>query len=71
MRMMTERLILKSPHEVSVAELCRYYRANRDYSKEYEPVREDTYYTEEYQSEALDTMCQDHMHYVLLNRALE
>ena len=59
MRMMTERLILKSPHEISAAELCRYYRANRDYAKEYEPVRKDTYYTEEYQSEALDTMCQE------------
>ena len=59
MRMMTERLILKSPHEVSAAELCRYYRANRDYAKEYEPVRGDEYYTEEYQSGALDTMCQE------------
>ena len=59
MIMKTERLALKSPHEVGAAELCDYYWANRDYSKEYEPIREDAFYTEEYQNTALDMMRQE------------
>ncbi len=59
MELLTERLVLKSPHETSAEELCAYYRANRDFLKAYEPVREDDFYTEAYQSNALDAMRQD------------
>lgn len=59
MRMTTERLTLRSPHEVSAAEICGYYRANRDHAREFEPVREDAYYTEEYQTAALAAMCRE------------
>ena len=59
MRLTTEHLVLRSPHEVSGAELYAYYCDNREYLKAFEPVREDAFYTEAYQSDALEAMRQD------------
>lgn len=59
MELTTERLTLKSPHEVTGVELCAYYVNNRDCLKAFEPLREDAFYTEAYQSEALAAMVLD------------
>lgn len=45
---------LVSPDQVGPAELLDYVRRNRDFLREYEPVREDGYYTEEAQRDLLD-----------------
>ena len=54
-----ERVILKSPHEVSGKEISEYYDRNREFAKEYEPVRCDKYYTEEYQNGLLKSLEDD------------
>lgn len=54
-----ERITLKSPHEVSGKEVSAYYKRNRDFAKEFEPVRSDEFYTEAYQSELLKSLTAD------------
>ena len=49
----TESLILKMPNEVTANEVCSYYIKNRTFLEEFEPVREEMYYTEEYQEKLL------------------
>lgn len=45
----TERLNLKSPHEVTGKDVSDYLGRNREFMKAYDPVREEEYYQETFQ----------------------
>lgn len=49
----TQRLILKSAHEVTGQEVSAYHLKNKEFMKNYDPVREDSYYTSQFQEEML------------------
>lgn len=49
----TERLLLKSPHEVSARSVLDYYRKNAVFLQEYSPLREADFYTEAHQTALL------------------
>lgn len=55
----TDRIILKSPHEVNGKEVSAYYDRNRDFAREFEPVRSEAFYTEAYQNELLESLKED------------
>lgn len=55
----TKRLILKMPNEVTAKEVCDYYAKNRKFLEEFEPVREQEYYMEEYQERVLAAQTKD------------
>lgn len=55
----TERLILRMPNEVTAKEVCNYYIENRKFLEEFEPVRDEEYYTEEYQDRVLTIQTKD------------
>lgn len=55
----TESLILKMPNEVTANEVCSYYIKNRTFLEEFEPVREEMYYKEEYQEKLLQIQTKD------------
>ena len=45
----TDRLLLKSPHEVAAQSVLDYYRKNAEFLQEYSPLREAGFYTESHQ----------------------
>lgn len=49
----TERLMLKSPHEVTGKEVSEYYIRNRQFLTPFQPIKEKGFYTEAYQEEFL------------------
>ncbi|MBQ6833920.1 MAG: GNAT family N-acetyltransferase [Lachnospiraceae bacterium] len=51
----TERLLLKSPHEVTAGAVADYYNRNRDFLQQFGPIRSEEFYTTEYQ----EKMCCD------------
>ena len=55
----TDRLLLKMPSEVTAREVCNYYIKNRTFLEEFEPVREEMYYTEEYQEKLLQMQAKE------------
>lgn len=55
----TERLYLKSPHEVTAEAACTYHRLNRKYLKEFEPTKTDEFYTIQHQHDLLTTQAND------------
>ena len=55
----TERLRLLSPHEVSAKDVCAYYSVNRDFLKTFSPSREDSFYTEAYHANLLQSQIDD------------
>ena len=59
MKLSTERLELKSPHEIPAEALCAYYTGNRRFAQVYEPLREDAFYTVEHQRQALKDMLRE------------
>ena len=57
--LITERLILRMPNEVTAKEVCNYYIENRKFLEEFEPVRDEVFYTEESQRKLLETQAKD------------
>jgi ribosomal-protein-alanine N-acetyltransferase len=49
----TERLLLKVMKKADAEAVCNYYLKNRDFLKEWEPSRPDTFFTLEHQAELL------------------
>ena len=45
----TERLMIKTSDAEMTAQVLKYYSDNRAFFEKYEPARDDTYYTMDYQ----------------------
>ena len=58
MIMETERLFLLPPEKVTAGACAGYYQRNRKFLEAYEPVREDRFFTEEYQRIVLESQRQ-------------
>ena len=54
----TERLLLRSPDEVTGAQVCRYYVKNREFLERFEPARGEGFYTERYQRWMVELQCE-------------
>lgn len=52
----TERLIIRQPTESDVPAICDYVYRNREFLAEWEPKRDDEYYTERYWQENVEAM---------------
>lgn len=55
----TKRLLLKSPYEVTGKMLSCYYMNNCEFLKSFEPIREELFYTDEYQECVLKSQRDD------------
>lgn len=55
----TDRLLLKSPDEVTAKAVCDYYIKNRKFLEEFEPARDEEFFTEEHQQKLLNGQMKD------------
>lgn len=55
----SERLCLQSPHEVPAGAVCAYYSGNREFLKEFSPVRDADFYTDGYQETMIKSQIED------------
>lgn len=55
----TKRLVLSSPKLVNPNALLDYYIRNKDFLKEFEPIKPEEYFTISYQKELLESQYQD------------
>lgn len=59
MNILTHRLLLQSPHEVSAKDICAYYLTNREFLTEFSPARDADFYTESYHSQMRSSQIDD------------
>ncbi|MBO4863671.1 MAG: GNAT family N-acetyltransferase [Eubacterium sp.] len=50
----SERLIIKTSHDITPEQLLKYYGGNRAFFEKHEPLMGDSYYTIEYQTKSLE-----------------